>query len=69
VSLLLAEGHSEARRYTVAMVWNEALIVRQRHHLRRSRDAAVTQLVLSTLFSKKAGKELQKLLDKVAESD
>jgi len=69
VSLLLSEGHSEARRYPVVMVWNEARIVRERHANRRARDSAVTQLVLSTLFSKKAGKELEKLLNKVAESD
>jgi hypothetical protein len=28
--LLLAEGHAEARRYAVAMVWSEARITRQR---------------------------------------
>lgn len=51
------------------MAWSEARIIRQRHANRRARDTAVTQLVLSTLFSKKAGKELEKLLNKVAESD
>lgn len=43
--------------------------MRQRNANRRSRDAALTQLVLGTLFSKKAGKELEKLLGKVEESD
>jgi hypothetical protein len=33
------------------------------------RESAVTQLVLGTLFSKKAGKELENLLGKVADSD
>lgn len=69
VSLLLSEGHADARHYPVAVAWSEARIVRERHANRRSRDAAVTQLVLGTLFSKKAGKELEKLLNKVAESD
>lgn len=27
---MLAEGHAEARRYVIAMVWSEARIVRQR---------------------------------------
>jgi hypothetical protein len=69
VSLLLSEGHEHAREYPVVHVWNEARIVRQRHSTRRFRDSALTQLILSTLFNKKAGKELQKLLKKVAESD
>jgi len=69
VSLLLSEGHVHAREYPVAHVWNEARIVRQRHHSRRFRDSAVMQLVLSTLFNKKAGKALHKLLKKVGESD
>lgn len=69
VSLLLSEGHSEARRYPLGMVWTEARIVRERNTNRRVRDAAITQLVLSTLFSKKAGKELERTLNKVAESD
>jgi 23S rRNA maturation mini-RNase III len=69
VSLLLSEGHRDARRYPVAVVWSEANIVRQRNSARRYRDSAITQQVLGTLFSKKAGKELQKLLREVAESD
>lgn len=69
VSLLLSEGHAEARRYPVAVVWSEARIVRQRHSNRRTRDAVITQLVLGSLFDKKAGKELTKMLGKVAESD
>lgn len=69
VSLLLSEGHAAARRYPVAMVWTEARIVRERHHYRRVRDTALTQLTLGTLFNKKAGKELERMLKKVAESD
>ena len=69
VSLLLSEGHAEARRYPVAVVWSEAHIIRERNAHRRMRDSAITQLVLSSLFSKKGSKELEKLLGKVAESD
>lgn len=69
MSLLLSEGHTEARRYPIGMVWTEARFVRERNANRRTRDAAITQLVLGTLFSKKAGKELKELLGKAAESD
>lgn len=69
MSLLLAEGHADARRYVVGMVWTEARFVRERLSNRRIRDTAITQLLLSGLFNKKAGKELKNLLDKVAESD
>lgn len=69
MSLLLSEGHADARHYPVAVVWSEARIVRERNNNRRLRDTAVTQLVLSSLFGKKAAKELEKLLNKVAESD
>lgn len=69
MSLLLSEGHADARHYPVAVVWSEARIVRERNSNRRSRDLALEQLLLSTLFSKKAGKELEKLLNKVTESD
>lgn len=69
MSLLLSEGHADARHYPVAVVWSEVNIVRERSSNRRSRDAAIHQLVLSSLFGKKAGKELEKLLNKVTESD
>lgn len=69
MSLLLSEGHLHAASYPVAVVWSEVTIVRERAADRRSRDTAVTQLTLATMFSKKAGKQLKELLEKVAESD
>lgn len=69
MSLLLSEGHRDARRYPVAVAWSEANIVRQRNSARRYRDSVITQQVLGTLFSKKANKELQKVLREVANSD
>lgn len=69
MSLLLSEGHRHARRYPVAVAWSEANIVRQRNSARRYRDSVITQQVLGTLFSKKANKELQKVLREVANSD
>lgn len=71
VSLLLSEGHAEARHYPVAVVWSEARIVRERNSYRRTRDTAITQHVIASAFDskKKVGKELKKLLEQVAESD
>ena len=51
------------------MVFSEARMVRERNSNRRKRDTSITQLVLSRLFGKRAGKELTKTLNKVAESD
>ena len=69
VSLLLSEGHLHARSYPLAVVWSEARIVRERNANRRSRDAVVMQLIVGSVLSKNASKELAKLLGKVAESD
>lgn len=69
VSLLLSEGHAQARGYPIAMLWSEARIIRQRHAARRIRDAAIEQMVIGSQFSEKAGKKLPALLNKVSESD
>ena len=69
MSLLLSEGHWEARRYPVAVVWSEVRIVRERNAMRRQRDTALMQMTVGSLFSKKASDAIPKLLDKVAESD
>lgn len=42
MSLLLAEGHTDARRYTVSKVWAEAEIVKRR----RGQDLAAHMAVL-----------------------
>ena len=69
MSLLLSEGHADARAYPIVMAWSEARIIRQRHAMRRMRDAAVMQMVIGSQFSEKAGKKLPALLNKVSESD
>ena len=62
MSLLLSEGHFYARHYPVAVVWSEARIVRQRQSAKTKLDAAVMQMIVSSVFSKKAGKQLENLL-------
>jgi hypothetical protein len=69
VSLLLSEGHADARRYPVAFAWSEARIVRQRNAFRRKEETALLQLAVGSILDKKAGKELAKLIERMDESD
>jgi hypothetical protein len=62
VSLLLAEGHRDARLYPVAVAWSEARIVRERHARRAQSDAVVMQTVIASMFSKEGGKAFEQLL-------
>lgn len=65
----MSEGHRQAAEYPVAVVWSEALIVRQRIGSRRNADAAVMQMVIASVISEKAGKKLPKLLKRLEESE
>lgn len=65
VSLLLSEGHPDARRLPVAVVWSEARIIRQRHARRMQNEAVTMQTVIGSLFSKEGGKALEKLLNRM----
>ena len=69
MSLLLAEGHVHARQYPLVHVMSEVRIIRQRNARRRRLDAALMQQVLSSLFSKDAGKQLRETLERMDESD
>lgn len=69
MSLLLSAGHVEATRYTLAKVWSESRIVRQRHASRMKMEALLIQQVIATNFSKKAGKQLNDTLKDLDEHD
>ena len=69
MSLLLSEGHADARCYPIAVVWSEARIVRQRHAARIKHDAILQQMVIASVLDGKAGKQLAKLLSRMDESD
>jgi hypothetical protein len=68
VSLLLSEGHAEARIYPVAVAWSEARIIRQRNASNRRADAVQMQMVIASVFDAKAGKQLSKVLNRLDES-
>lgn len=62
MSLLLSEGHRDARAYSVAEVWSESRIIRQRQARKAQADAVVMQTVIASMFSKEGGKALEKVL-------
>ena len=69
MSLLLSEGHQHARNYPIAVVWNEARIVRQRLASRHKMESSLMQMVIGSVFDKKAGKQLANIIKRLDESD
>ena len=69
VSLLLSEGHQYARDYPIAVVWSEARIVRQRLASRHKMESSLMQMVIGSVFDKKAGKQLTNIFKRLDESD
>lgn len=66
MSLLLAEGHANARLYPIACLWSESRIAREREAARVTREAVVLHTVIAaSLGGAEATKELNKLLGKV----
>ena len=63
VSLLLAEGHPDARHYTLATLWSESRIVRQRHAMRIQQEAILLQAAITSVLT--GDKEFGKLLARV----
>ena len=51
MSLLLAEGHTAARRYPVGVVWSEAKMVRRRINQRISLEAIVLQAAVGSVIA------------------
>lgn len=60
VNLLQAHGHPEARHYPVPMLWTETRIVRNRVNREMANTAVLTQLAVSSILSKEAGKAFEK---------
>jgi hypothetical protein len=69
VSLLLSEGHFYASDYPIAVVWSESRIVRQRNAMRVKLETSLMQMVIGSVFDKKAGKQLSDILKRLDESD
>lgn len=70
MSLLLAEGHPNARFYPIAVLWSEARIARQRINAKMVMEATLLQTAVSTVLGgKKATKNFKDLIAKVERSD
>lgn len=69
MSLLLSAGHVDAPRYTLAKVWSEARIVRQRNAARMKMEVLLLQQAVASNFSKKAGKQFNTTLTDLDEHD
>ncbi|WP_281686693.1 hypothetical protein [Pseudomonas citronellolis] len=70
MSLLMAEGHPQARRYPLAFLWSEARICRQRHNQAVMQEAAVMQAVIgASIGGKKGARHLSNLLKRIEHSD
>lgn len=62
MSLLLDHGHSEAQRYPLGLVFDEAHLVEERVNSRIITEAQLAQLGVHSLLSKKARSQFSKLV-------
>jgi hypothetical protein len=62
VSFLLAEGHTNARRYPLRMVWDEVRLARSRVDTLLASQALLTQMVVNGLFSKESVEAFSKTI-------
>lgn len=71
VSLLLSEGHKDARRYPIATVWYEAQLVRERVNQRIATEATMMHAVAVAVMAPKGrgNKHLQKLFKDLRNGD
>ena len=61
--MLLDHGHRDAREYPIGMVWDECQIVVDRTNASEATRGYVLQMAVSSgMGSKKAHKELQRLI-------
>lgn len=65
VSFLMDHGHPAARLYPVPMVWTEVRLVQERMNQEVASNASLTQLVIASILSKKAGAKLKKRLSEL----
>ena len=53
-------GHADAADYPLGMMWDELILVTERHNSRLVADAVLLQAALASVHSKKAGSSFQK---------
>lgn len=65
-SLLIEHGHSQARRYPLAMLWEESQLVVERINQMEVTRAILLQHAAGSIVSKKGQKAFQKLLKELS---
>jgi hypothetical protein len=65
VSLLLANGHGDARFYPIYRLWEEANIIIERLNAQLGSEATLIQLAIGAAIDKKAGKQFQKTIKRL----
>ena len=68
--MLLANGHPQARRYTIATIWYEAQLVTERVNSLISTETILMQAAMAmTLNAKAGGKHFKKLLKRLSDGN
>lgn len=65
MSLLLANGHVDARFYPIYRLWEEANIVIERINAQMGSEATLINLAIGAAIDKKASKEFQKTIKRL----
>lgn len=67
VSLLMANGHPDARHYPIGLVWTEAEMVTNRINNDMATTALLNQMAVSSLFSKEGGEQFTKIIKELTD--
>lgn len=63
----MANGHPDAPHYVVHKVWEETHLVTQRINQQLATEAMLTQMAVSTLLSAQAGREFNKIIERMTD--
>lgn len=69
MSFLRAEGHTQADRYPLWMLWDEVEVAQQRNNQLLASEAILTQAAVSALLSKEGAKVFQKAIKRLTDDD
>lgn len=58
----MSEGHPDARRYPLPMLWHEVSIARDRIDQRHVTEALLTQSAIMSVLDKKGSENFKKLI-------
>lgn len=67
MSFLASEGHVHADRYPLYVLWDEVLLAKKRVNSDIVTAALLTQMAVSSLFSKEAGESFSKMIKRLVD--